>query len=199
MTRQSLLFEFVTTFFFWAGVLAVLLGIAVIAAPQAMFRLSTVLNRWVSTDEAFRKLDQSRTVEPVIYRHHRLFGAALMLGAAYIFYTFAFAFDASQLSGEALFFGSRGVADALLDALPILNVCFSVIGFAIGLVMLARPSLLKGLEQRANRWYRTDDSLKRLDTRMEAPERWFHRRPRLLGLIILVAGLYVVASLSLFR
>ncbi|MBI2994814.1 MAG: hypothetical protein HYY48_11675 [Gammaproteobacteria bacterium] len=195
---HSLLFQFLTTVFFWGGMIVLVIGAAMTVAPKLVIRLGEVLNRWVSTDEAFHSLDAPRSSERWFYRHHRVCGGLLILGAAYVLYTFAFAFDPAKLSRRIVLFHSQSATEWLLNSLSFINIAFSVLAMAIGSVTFLRPSLLKGLEQRANRWYGVDDSLKRLDVQLKAPDAWFRKRPRLLGLLIVAGSLYIVLSLGLF-
>lgn len=198
MNTHSLLFQFVTTVFYWAGIVVLIIGIAITIAPGMMIRLGEVLNRWVSTDEIFHRLDVPRSTERLFYRHHRVFGVLLTLGAAYVLYSFLFAFDYQSISREVILFHSAATTEWLLSALSFLNIGFSLVGIGLGLVILFRPSLLKALEQWANRWYGVDDSLKRLDVQLKMPDSWFQKRPRLLGVLIVAGSLYIVFSLSLF-
>jgi hypothetical protein len=52
------------------------------------------------------------------------------------------------------------------------------------------------MEAATNRWFAVD--LKRLDTEVGGAERMFSRRPRLVGLVVMAASLYVVLSLRFF-
>jgi len=198
MTTHSLLFEFLTTVFYWAGIVLLMIGAAITISPRLVFRVGESLNRWVSTDKIFDRLDAARPSERWVYRHHRLSGGLLTLGGAYVLYSFALAFDAAAAGRQMLLFHSRTATEWLLNSLSFLNIGFSVVAMAIGVVIFFRPSLLKHLEQWANRWYGVDDSLKRLDVQLKAPDTWFRRRPRLLGVLIIGGSLYIVFSLSLF-
>lgn len=198
MNTHSLLFQFLTTFFFWGGIIMLLIGLVMTVSPNLVIRAGEVLNRWVSTDEVFHSLDTARSSERWFYRFHRLFGSLLTLGAGYVLYSFTVAFDPAEVSKRILLFRSRSATEWLLNSLSFINIGFSVLAIGIGTVIFFRPSLLKGLERRANRWYGVDDSLKKLDMQLKAPDTLFRKRPRLLGLLIVAGSLYIVLSLSLF-
>lgn len=198
MTTHSLPFQFLTSVFFWGGIVMLVIGVAMTLVPSLVIRMGEFLNRWVSTEGMFHSLDSARPSERWFYRHHRLFGGLLTLGAVYVLYTFAVAFDPQDTSRKILLFHSHTATEWLLVSLTFLNIGFSLVAIAIGSVTFFRPSLLKGLEQRANRWYGVDESLKKLDVQLKAPDTWFRKRPRLLGLMIVAGSLYIVFSLSLF-
>ena len=181
MNGHSLLFQFVTTVVYWCGVVVLVIGVLITIAPRLVIRIGEFMNRWISTDEMFHRLDAPRPTERWFYRHHRLAGALLILGAAYVIYTFLFVFNLKEISRDILLFRSRVVTEWLLSSMEFLNVGFGAIAVIIGAVIFLRPSLIKGIEQRANRWYGVDDSLKGLDVQMKAPDSLFRRHPRHIG------------------
>jgi hypothetical protein len=161
-------------------------------------RAGKALNRWIPTDALFRRLDSSTLTERAFYRHHRLSGILLVLGAGFVMYQFALGINYSALFGRAMIMDSHAAAAWLAGALGFIAVVFSAVAFCIGVVVFFRPSLLKRLEQRANTWFAADDSLKRLDEQVAAPDRLFVRNPRLVGLLVVLGSLYVMFSLRLF-
>lgn len=198
MATHSLWFEVMTFFFYWAGVLAIVAGLLMVVAPALVMRAGGVMNRWISTDRVFDDLDSPRPSERAFYRHHRIFGCLIVLGAAFILWTFAFGFDIESTARRLVVFGSRSASAWLLQSLAALNVLFGVAALAIGVTVFFRPSALKRIEAAANRWFAVDRSLKRLDVQVGEADRVFARRPRLAGLVIMAAGLYVVLSLEVF-
>lgn len=196
---HSFWFEFLSFLFFWGGVIAFVVGLLIVISPPLVTRIGQVLNRWISTEGVFRDLDSPRPTERLFYRHHRIFGVLLVAGGAYVLYVFGTAgLDASRLAGSLSIFGSRTAAQWLLDSLTALNRVFAVIAIALGVAVFFRPSVLKTLETSTNRWFVVDDSLKRLDAQMGGPDALFARSPRILGVIIMVASLYVVLNLRVF-
>ena len=186
-------YTFIVTLLFWAALVILCLGLFMIAAPQQVLRLGQKLNRWVSTDEFFRKLDAPHYGERFFYRHHLLFGGLIILGGAYIFYRFVFVFKAGSYILPLVASGS--VNQWLTASLIFINVLFSLLALVIGAVVILRPSLLKRLEAALNRWIVTEDSVRRLDRQLQSPDSIFLRRPRLVGLIILIGSLYIVVNL----
>jgi hypothetical protein len=196
MTTHSLWFQLATFLFYWAGIVAFVIGLLTVLAPGLVIRAGSVMNRWVSTERLFHDLDSPRHSERVFYRHHRIFGCLLAVGAAYVIYSFAFQFDAEAMTRRLVLFGSRSVTGWMFQSLAALNVLFGMAALGIGLAVFFRPSALKRMEAATNRWFAVD--LKRLDTEVGGAERMFSRRPRLVGLVVMAASLYVVLSLRFF-
>ncbi|MBI2970393.1 MAG: hypothetical protein HYY36_06585 [Gammaproteobacteria bacterium] len=198
MTTHSLWFEFITTVFFWAGVVVFVIGLCIMLSPRLVLRAGEVLNRWISTEKVFHDLDAPRPTERMLYHHHRIFGCFLVVGAAYILYTFVVQFEPADLSRRIVLFRSRAATEWALSSMWAINILFAWVALVLGFIVFFRPSLLKGVEATANRWFGVDDSLKRLDVQLRAPDRLFARRPRLLGALIMLGSLYIVFNLSLF-
>ncbi|MEX0914477.1 MAG: hypothetical protein WDZ60_01170, partial [Wenzhouxiangellaceae bacterium] len=85
--------------------------------------------------------DRPRRIERFVYRHHRLFGTAIVLGALLYLW---------RIASIGLLWPSAGHS-AWLSGLPALTVLHLLV-LPFGTVMLIRPSLLKRIEQTSNRW-----------------------------------------------
>lgn len=102
----------------------------------------------------FEELERPRSLERLAYRHHRLLGALLTLGATYVLATWALDYDADAVLNLAgRHWTARGL-DWMFAAGELLVVLLHAVVLAIGLVVLIRPSLLKGVERVVNRWHR---------------------------------------------
>jgi hypothetical protein len=67
--------------------------------------------------------------------------------------------------------------------------------FLFGLIIVLRPSLLKRLEAVLNRWFVTEESIRKLDLQLPTPDSVFGRRPRMMGIIIVAGSLYILMNL----
>jgi hypothetical protein len=99
---------------------------------------------------ALQLLDRQWQLERLVYRHHRLFGAVVLITGA--------------VSAWKLW---RSDLSALLEgSLPVATMAWSLLigqgfNFLVGLVILLRPSLLKPVETIGNRWHRLDSAEQR--------------------------------------
>lgn len=85
--------------------------------------------------------DRVHRIERIVYRHHRLFGAAVVLGALLYLW---------RIASIGLLWPTAGHT-TWLSALPALTVLMLLV-LPFGTVMLIRPSLLKRIEKTSNRW-----------------------------------------------
>lgn len=174
--------------------LAFLVGLLLLARPQALFKLNARLSRWVDTRALFGVLDQPRHVERFFYRHHRIVGALIVLGATYVLWRWAFAYDRSDLQallGQS--WVSRGL-DWIPVALEATLVALHAAILAIGLVICLRPSLLKGIERTANHW-QPGPGTARLDSVVANLDVAFEGYPRVSGLLLAIASIWCLTAL----
>ena len=193
MGGGSSLNEFLILVVFWFAAVILVIGLCMVLIPAYVIRLGQRLNKWVSTDDFFGRLDTPRYGERFFYRHHIFFGLFIIVAGSYILYTFMFVFDADKYALPV--FTSRSTNEWLTDSLVFMNILFSVLILIIGVVITLRPSLLKNIESGLNRWLVTDQSIKKLDMQLQTPDTMFSRRPRTAGFIIMICSIYILFNL----
>lgn len=188
---ESILADTAWTLAFIGVLLALVAALVLIAAPARALAFGDKLNREFSVGWVQRVLDEPRRAEPFIYRHHRIVGFLFIVATVYFFWIFATSYRVDALA--AIYDGllPAPVLDILADTLTAVLVIGNAAGFAVGVVMLLRPSALKKAEAAANRWIDTDRAAATLDRRVDRPEGYAHAYPRRLGVMILLAALYV--------
>ncbi|MGH8481081.1 MAG: hypothetical protein ACRES8_01305 [Nevskiaceae bacterium] len=176
-------------------VLAVFVGVLLLARPRALFALNARLSRWVDTREAFRLLDQPRHLERFFYRHHRILGGFVVFGATYVLLRWALVYDREDaLALLSPRWVARGI-DWLPLALEAVLVALHVAILAIGMLIVFRPSLLKGVEKAANRWQdgpRTDP----LDSVVGNLDGTVEGYPRVSGLLLVISASWCLLALA---
>ena len=180
---------------FWSGVLMLAIGIIFLIAPAWAFSTSNKLNRWVSTKTLFDTLDKPRYQERWIYRHHCIFGIIIVLIACYVFYVFLIAIGMDAMVVKLTAFADSEFNKWLFEQVFYIFLGANMIALIIGLIILIRPSALKGFEERSNRWIETNEELARLDRNITTD---LHLgNPRLFGLAVVLGGIYIIISSAL--
>jgi hypothetical protein len=174
--------------------LALFVGVLLLARPQALFVLNTKLSRWIDTRATFHMLDQPRHLERFFYRHHRALGAFIVLGASYVLWRWAFHYERAEvvalLSRDWLAAGMDWVPLALEAALIGLHCAILVVGALI----FYRPSLLKGVERAANRW-QSGPPTHPLDSVVGGVDDAIEGYPRVSGVLLVVSAGWSLAAL----
>lgn len=126
--------------------LTALIVMALTAAGWTLGNLMLVFGRpppagLRSSASWLKAADAPRRIERLVYRHHHLFGLAVLIGAGWFLL---------RTTGAGLIWPGEGepLWHAIYPALTVLNLAL----IPFGLAMLIRPSLLKRLESAANRW-----------------------------------------------
>ena len=178
------------------GMLAMLVGLLLLIAPRGFARVSRLANRWVSTAPATRLLEKPRPIERFFYRGHKVFGILLTSGAVFALH---YLVSHGAATGMLAALGAPGPAgDIMAVALTGFLLAGNIVVLLVGIVVVVRPSLLKGVEAASNRWISTRETFNTLDSRSDLPDRAVARKPRLAGLALTVAGFYTTLQLGLF-
>ncbi len=180
-------------FLLFGAVLGILLGLLLIFRPQFVDRLNHVANRWISTRHVNRWLDRSVSIEQWFYQHHRAVGAAIVLGAVYIFVYFGMLFDRAYTLQH---FRVREMLppkllESLLDALVLGALVWGTVALIVGLFLWFRPSLLRGMEEEANKWVSSRRATKVLEIPRDDADRFVMRHARRVGWLVLLGSIYL--------
>lgn len=178
------------------AVVALVMGIWMLFRPEQVFRVNRFFNQWLSSRRLTRPLNRIiYRVERPVYHHHRVFGAALLAGAGYILYSLWFRYDRAATLRLFKEFNPQTLA-WLLDSTVVLLYLTSIAVLVIASFMVIRPSLLRGFEAKANRWLSTRRMEKSLEVMRMQPDAAAGRHPRVTALLLVLGGLYVLASLG---
>lgn len=173
------------------ALMGVTLALLLIFKPRLLTHLYRVANRWVSTQNIDQVMDRSISIEHWFYRHHRMTGAAAVLGAIYTFFYLGFRFDKStmlhHLSGKI----SPRLLDGLLDALVLASLVGATLALVVGLFLWLRPSLLRGIEEGANKWVSMGRAADKLDVPHGQVDRYVERHAQRIGWLLLLGSIYL--------
>jgi hypothetical protein len=168
-----------------AGALGLAAGAGLLIVPGRTLRGPTALRRWLLEIDLIALLDRRQTVERPLYRHHRAFGAAVIVGAVASLAILWVWGDQTAVTGML-----SGILGAWGSRVVIMTSrVLAVFALGIGVFVLIRPSALKGFETQANRWVEPFPSSTQATVPAERSiNRLILRAPRLAGLLLLAAG-----------
>jgi hypothetical protein len=184
--------------FLTGGVASFVLGCALIFSQAATLRFMTRMNRWVSTREAFARLDKRIDIEPAARPDGRrpLLGTVFLVvglaGIGLVLWRLQFLpYSAARRIDAQQWFFSTLALESLKWVL--------VVGFAftalVGLLMLAAPARLAGLQMRLNEWHSTEPAVAASEKIHTPLEPLVSTYPRASGSIIAVASLLMVLGM----
>jgi hypothetical protein len=195
---QQWLLDALALFLLLGSIAGMLVGGLLLWRPDRLRAIGGVLNRWVSTRRLEAPLDRTYMIDPWFYRYRRVSAAIILAGALYILYWFTVPFDRMQVaSGFAQRFGwLRTVAEGMVDAIALSAITGAVLALCVGLFLLLRPSLLRDLEQGANRWVSLRRAMKPVEIERDGVDEYLLRHNRRAGMLLVAGSLYIMVLLT---
>lgn len=174
--------------------LTALIGGLVALKPDMLGRLRATTDRRYSFRPVTRPLDMPRNIDALLYRYHKVYGPVVMILAAFLLYFLAFG-EQRAFWQELFPPGYRDSAAIIADVAQLVLWIFSVFALTVGTVVFVRPSALKGLESRANRWFTARRVSDRLDREYDWVDQRLGQHPRAWGVVTLIASVICLAAL----
>ena len=184
--------DWLLTSLFCLGILFIPVGLALIIIPDRMMEWGKSANRWVSTTDFFDALDKPRNHERFYYRQHHLLGAVITVLSVIIIYMLMFNTGFGLTAAGLDKLAASDFGKWLLQTAYYILIVLCVFTLIAGIIIFARPSLLKSIEEWGNRWVDTQKPLQRFDDVHDIPESIFPGKPRLFGGFVLVCALYII-------
>ena len=174
------------------SLLAIVVGFWSMTRPASFLRFNQRLNKWVDTSKTTElNIDKKIFIEKFFYRHNRLFGSLLSVAAGWILFKLAFDLDKTGLEYALNTFLSKIYVEILVDVSFGYAYLAGIVALLVGLIVMFRPSVLKGVEAWGNQWIETGEALKSLDNASNAPDRWVGKHPMIFGLFASIGGAIV--------
>jgi hypothetical protein len=183
----------------WLGMtlLAALVGVWAILGPDSFIRFNRRFSVWIEFGKSEKVSRQSFSIERPFYRHHIATGLLMIIASIYVLYEALFVLNERQI--EQLLMADSAVrnmwAGVLLDATFGWIYITGVLALLIGILVVIRPSYLKGIETRMNYWVETEKYTRSLDNRNQILDEWVCAHPKTFGIISLFGSALVAWSL----
>jgi len=180
-----------------ASIVGLLSGATLVMRPAWLADLGKQANRWISTREVERSLERTINFDKWFYRHARIGSTLMLFGACWIIAYFTVFFDKAHLAVLLSPANANDLQDMhrFLNGFVALALAGGVFAAIVSLFLLLRPSLLREFEQEANRWISTRRALYPLDVRHDGFDQYVLRHYRVIGMILLFAGLFMLGVL----
>ena len=159
-----------------AAILAIVSGAFLLLAPRAVIDGPTIFRRLFFETNIGEPFGRKFAIERGIYRRHRIFGIAVILGGGVIAMFAAYLAMNPRALDIYLLVGKPGLRVAV-----VLVATCAVLLVTLGFCLAIRPSVLKGIEAAANRWVETKSPGPTVSAAVL-------RNPRLVGVLLLVGA-----------
>jgi len=186
--------------------LAIIFGLAGIAFslllliwPAGIGNLSRIVNRSFDIDTPIAYVDRILPFD-VFYKHHIGFGICLLVGSLT-----ALVFVMAKTGGlglSSILYSATdypAAQEMLFSVFAMIGVVVSLIGIALGALLILVPQKMRALEQGLNFWFETKPFFNRLDRSIYGLDTLMHRYPVFLGLAGLIfSSIVLIISIGAF-
>jgi hypothetical protein len=179
------------------ALLGLVIGITLLVDSERVIRWNATLNRWYSTRQALRPLEQPIDVKRVIYRWHRVVGVLVFAGALFTLDVLAFSYKTGALVRAFAGAGNPALLSIVFEALRIMLIVGNVAGLVAAVILCFRPSLLKGLEAIGDQQFSARAATKPLEVMHYQPDELVRARPKVIGTLFALGSVYVLFVLGL--
>ena len=179
------------------SLLGLVIGVTLLVDSERVLRWNTTLNRWYSTRQALRPLEQPIDVKRFIYRWHRVVGVIVFAGALFTLDVLAFNYRTGALVRAFAGSGNPAILSIVFEALRIVLIVGNVAGLAAAVILCFRPSLLKGLEAIGDQQFSARAATKPLEVMHYQPDELVRARPKVIGTLFALGSVYVLFVLGL--
>lgn len=194
MSVANEIYIWTMTSLFVLGILLVPLGLSFLFFSEQITRIGNKLNRWISTEHWFEILNRPRYQERFIYRYHHFFGIVVMIITSICIYMMLFYTDVSIILNKMSLMADTVFGKWLLETLYYILIAANAMAFVIGAIIFIRPSVLKEIEAKANRWVETEEKLNLLNSIRDLPDTVLPGNPRIFGTLILIGAVYIIMN-----
>ena len=181
------------------GIMGMTLSLMLIFSPRLTRDLSNILNRSINVEKRLEYLDKDIQISDFFYNHHVTMGLILVAGSVFSLFFFFFSLDASKFAG--IFFGSQSsvfAAELVVITITWIGKIGCLAGLVIGLLLVFKPDLMRGIESRLNSWFETKSMIDKLDKTSHDMDSFFFRHPLAVGLVGAVISFFLI-SLSIIN
>lgn len=192
---SDIFFDATLLFLVIGSVIAMVFGLSLLFITEPTLRLNSKISNRISMRKATKSIETPIKVETWFYRHAKITGLVLMIGAAYVLHYLIFGFSNKAMLPYLPKLLSTTTWEWLLQAgcLFFLITCSFILIF--GLLVFIRPSQLKRFEEKANHWVSTRQAFKGMSSDIDHANRLVNRHPKIFGGVVVVVSLLVLISL----
>jgi len=182
-------------FFLIISIFSFVVGVGLATRSPAMLHFYSIMNRGFSVRRLLKPLFKPHYVEPVLHKHPRLLGSAIIAGAATSIFILA---DIDAVVFQPVFHGTfiNETAEVLADYTRSFLLAGNVICVAVGLLALFFPDILTKIEAYTDKWYTLRKQMRPLNQMHSEVDNWVLAHPTVSGITLSVMSL--ILGISMF-
>lgn len=198
LLTNDILMRSLVLFLMLGSIAGLLAGALMMWRPEWLSRISKYANRWVSTRQMARPLQQQFNIDQRFYRYGYLSGLLLLLCGLYIVYMFLIRVVRTDLLSAlgSMHWVQPALVGPLLDTLVLVSLMGAILAMLVGLFLVFRPSMLRDFEFGANQNITLRQSLKPMEMQHAGLDKLVLRNARLTGVLLTCGSIYSLVALA---
>lgn len=192
MTDSNIFYEWIISSLFLLGVLLIPVGLSFLFIPDRIFLFANKVNKWISTDFFFYFINKPIYKERLFYRHHKIFGAVVIIVSVSCLYVLTFYSGIEVIIENIIKLSESDFSKWINVILYFILLILITLVLIFGIIMFIRPSMLKSFENWCNHWVDAETSLNLFNSKHDLPDKYLPGNPRLFGFLVLIAAIYII-------
>jgi len=155
--------QVVEIFILILGVTGLILSLLLVISPNLVKSLSRLLDRKITFEKNIIYLNQPIETDSLTYRHHIIFGMALIAGSVFVLMFLFLQLDVIRVVN---IFEARDYAflvEIIIRVLAMVGKIAGILGIVFGFILMLAPGTMIRIENRMDSWFPTDFVVDKLD------------------------------------
>ncbi|NQU67381.1 MAG: hypothetical protein HQ510_05505 [Candidatus Marinimicrobia bacterium] len=152
---KIILMDFNDWFLAFAGFLNLCLGLVLILKPDLIGSLNRNLSQWISTRRLTRPLGVPRETTEYFMKYNTVLGWILLVGFAACMYIYNHNLNIGEFEKSMNQYEYGVVVEIVLISVKWIIITFMSIGIVLMLTLIFRPTAVKKIFQKTDRWVST--------------------------------------------
>ena len=186
--------------------LAIIVGLVMMLLPDKLPQITAITDRWISTRQAMRSIEQNIDSDRYSLKHPYIFGIVISLAALLILVkTSLIAYQLSAREGGQLLagiFNTTSLGPPAWEVIWLTMITFIYLGAAlavfVGITAMFKSTWLLEVSRKANTWVSSRKQLKPVELPNPVLDDYIRARPRLWGGIITATATFVLVVMIWF-
>jgi hypothetical protein len=176
------------------GILGITVSLMLLFSPNLAKTLIAILNRNVNLDSKIFYVDKEIQIDTLVYNHHVLMGALLIVGSVFALFFFFFKLDIDSFVN--VFLGQQKhvlIGEIVFYSIAWVGKIACSVGLIIGAMLMLAPNKMKQLDKKLNIWFETKPLIEKISKPSHELDTFFFRHPIPFGLFGAVISFFIIA------
>ena len=145
------------------GITGLILSLLLVISPNLVRTLSNLLDRKITFEKNILYLNQPIETDSLTYRHHIIFGIALIAGSVFVLIFLFLQLDVIRVVN---IFDARDYAflvEIIVRVLTMIGKIAGMLGIVFGFILVLAPGTMIQIENKMDSWFATDFVVDKLD------------------------------------